>query len=84
MSATISDPSVMDTMSLVLATSTNQELLEKCSKCLASLIEFAEDMDNCLPFFRQCATRYVQFHFFTPKALRMMILLTFYLIDEVG
>merc|ERR1719204_1498062 len=56
MSAAISDPSVMDTMSLVLATSTNQELLEKCSKCLASLIEFAEDMDNCLPFFRQCAT----------------------------
>ena len=73
MSAAISDPSVMDTMSLVLATSTNQELLEKCSKCLASLIEFAEDMDNCLPFFRQCATRCVQFQFFTPKALYVLI-----------
>ena len=73
MSAAISDPSVMDTMSLVLASSTNQELLEKCSKCLASLIEFAEDMDNCLPFFRQCATRCVQFQFFTLKALYALI-----------
>ena len=56
--AMISKPQVMDTLSLVLATSKNEELLRKCAQLMFKMVEFTETMENAGGFFRQTASNH--------------------------